>query len=363
MNGIDEPKHTAAPESQLVEDLETTVRNQQAQLRTMQRRMKMIDPTVAQRRIAELERRCRQMDDERGTADGDRVSQLTADLASARQVEEELTTALDEMGDQVQRLQEQVTRAMELSREAERASETHKKERSELEQRLQRLEKELDLEGKHVVAERRRAEAALREVGNLRNSLLSLEQERASSTSQSQAASWLRSTLHAAAKDAERRGEVLREQVTQKQVQRDQLQNEVDRRIEEIADLRKTMGETRMHLKAAERETKRLKNKILLGVDVGGGGGEDSEPAAAMDTNEGGAENESLIRDLRLQVNMLKDKVMCSLCNRNERTHIVAKCFHTFCEQCISERVDSRMRRCPSCNLGFAKSDVHRMYL
>ncbi|KAL1728810.1 hypothetical protein EV714DRAFT_214338 [Schizophyllum commune] len=63
--------------------------------------------------------------------------------------------------------------------------------------------------------------------------------------------------------------------------------------------------------------------------------------------------------ELDMQMKMLK----CSTCKLNFRSVILTKCMHTFCKDCIDARLTTRQRRCPSCDLTFTSSEVHKFYL
>ena len=69
----------------------------------------------------------------------------------------------------------------------------------------------------------------------------------------------------------------------------------------------------------------------------------------------------------------------CSTCKLNFRSVILTKCMHSaylsvfspsrtnvasaFCKDCIDARLTTRQRRCPSCDLTFTSSEVHKFYL
>ncbi|KAI8904426.1 hypothetical protein EDD86DRAFT_213406 [Gorgonomyces haynaldii] len=53
----------------------------------------------------------------------------------------------------------------------------------------------------------------------------------------------------------------------------------------------------------------------------------------------------------------------CQSCNINFKSHVLLKCMHTFCFDCIDKMVQSRQRKCPSCALAFGKEDVRQVYL
>ncbi|KAJ3853747.1 hypothetical protein EV368DRAFT_38287 [Lentinula lateritia] len=55
--------------------------------------------------------------------------------------------------------------------------------------------------------------------------------------------------------------------------------------------------------------------------------------------------------------------LMCSTCNLKFRDTILTKCCHTFCRPCVDARISSRQRKCPACGLGFAQSEVLKIYM
>lgn len=63
------------------------------------------------------------------------------------------------------------------------------------------------------------------------------------------------------------------------------------------------------------------------------------------------------------EMKALKGAYYCSVCKATKRSCIISRCGHTFCRNCIDDRIKLRNRRCPSCNGGFAEADVLAMYL
>ena len=63
------------------------------------------------------------------------------------------------------------------------------------------------------------------------------------------------------------------------------------------------------------------------------------------------------------EMKALKGAYYCSVCKATKRSCIISRCGHTFCRNCIDDRIKLRNRRCPSCNGGFAEADVLSMYL
>ncbi|KAK8853258.1 E3 ubiquitin-protein ligase BRE1 [Kwoniella newhampshirensis] len=61
-----------------------------------------------------------------------------------------------------------------------------------------------------------------------------------------------------------------------------------------------------------------------------------------------------------------RDKLLkllrCSCCEQNFKQQVIVKCMHTFCKNCLEQRIASRQRKCPACGLAFAKEDIQTLY-
>ena len=55
-------------------------------------------------------------------------------------------------------------------------------------------------------------------------------------------------------------------------------------------------------------------------------------------------------------------KMMCTVCSRRYKEVILAKCFHTFCKECIAKSYGSRNRQCPQCRVKFAQNEIHAFF-
>lgn len=80
-----------------------------------------------------------------------------------------------------------------------------------------------------------------------------------------------------------------------------------------------------------------------------------------MKARQGGAGAEE-VESLRNDNGALKEFIRCAVCNTRPRDHVISKCWHTFCGQCLGQRVTGRSRKCPKCNIAFSASDVHEFY-
>ncbi|RCI03797.1 E3 ubiquitin-protein ligase bre1, partial [Rhizopus stolonifer] len=59
----------------------------------------------------------------------------------------------------------------------------------------------------------------------------------------------------------------------------------------------------------------------------------------------------------------LRALLKCNTCRTRFRSHILIRCMHTFCKNCIDARLETRQRRCPTCSEPFGANDVKNFYL
>lgn len=58
-----------------------------------------------------------------------------------------------------------------------------------------------------------------------------------------------------------------------------------------------------------------------------------------------------------------RSMVKCSVCSKNWKDTVITVCGHVFCQQCTKERLNARLRRCPTCNKGFSTNDMLSIHL
>ncbi|KAI0226379.1 E3 ubiquitin-protein ligase bre1 [Massospora cicadina] len=68
-------------------------------------------------------------------------------------------------------------------------------------------------------------------------------------------------------------------------------------------------------------------------------------------------------RDLSVTLKHAKQLLQCTSCSLRFKSHALIKCMHVFCKQCIEDRLETRQRKCPSCNESFGANDVKQIYL
>ena len=65
---------------------------------------------------------------------------------------------------------------------------------------------------------------------------------------------------------------------------------------------------------------------------------------------------------LAVQVNHLKSRLACPVCNTRDKKVIITRCRHMFCRNCVELNLENRNRKCPSCVIKFDKRDVEDVW-
>jgi len=68
-------------------------------------------------------------------------------------------------------------------------------------------------------------------------------------------------------------------------------------------------------------------------------------------------------KQLATQVEHLKGRLVCPVCNTKDKEVILSRCRHMFCSQCIDINIKNRSRKCPVCAQRFDMKDVGRVWL
>lgn len=63
------------------------------------------------------------------------------------------------------------------------------------------------------------------------------------------------------------------------------------------------------------------------------------------------------------QYEMLRQFAYCNICKRALKNTVIKTCGHTFCNDCVEERLTSRSRKCPNCGKSFGSNDHMRITL
>ncbi|KTW28877.1 hypothetical protein T552_01506 [Pneumocystis carinii B80] len=63
------------------------------------------------------------------------------------------------------------------------------------------------------------------------------------------------------------------------------------------------------------------------------------------------------------ELKIYKSMAKCSVCETKWKNTAISLCGHIFCKECINKRIETRQRRCPSCNRGFGIGDILQVHL
>lgn len=105
--------------------------------------------------------------------------------------------------------------------------------------------------------------------------------------------------------------------------------------VEDVADLKYTHGKLQGKLKATESLLQKYK------------------------TNN----TSSILQEDEKQLEALRSITKCSVCSKNWKNTAITACGHVFCDGCVQERLNARLRRCPTCNKGFSSNDLLSVHL
>lgn len=64
-----------------------------------------------------------------------------------------------------------------------------------------------------------------------------------------------------------------------------------------------------------------------------------------------------------VELDSYRSLIYCSLCSKNWKNTAIKTCGHVFCNDCTQERINARMRKCPTCNKPFSNNDVLSIHL
>lgn len=67
--------------------------------------------------------------------------------------------------------------------------------------------------------------------------------------------------------------------------------------------------------------------------------------------------------NLQKQLDEYKALLKCPSCNIRFKSHVLTRCMHVFCKECIKSRTESRQRKCPTCGESFGYQDYKQIWL
>jgi E3 ubiquitin-protein ligase BRE1 len=77
----------------------------------------------------------------------------------------------------------------------------------------------------------------------------------------------------------------------------------------------------------------------------------------------GGLPSRFTAEQLSTQVSVLKQRLVCPVCNHRDKKCILLRCRHMFCRPCVDENIKNRSRKCPACGQRFDTKDVQDVWL
>ncbi|KAG4302527.1 hypothetical protein PCANB_001156 [Pneumocystis canis] len=63
------------------------------------------------------------------------------------------------------------------------------------------------------------------------------------------------------------------------------------------------------------------------------------------------------------ELKIYRGMTKCSVCETRWKNTAISLCGHVFCKECVNKRIETRQRRCPSCNRGFGSGDILQVHL
>eukprot|EP00892_Ulva_mutabilis_P005298 jgi/Ulvmu1/313/UM001_0317.1 len=122
------------------------------------------------------------------------------------------------------------------------------------------------------------------------------------------------------------------------------------------AELQRQVGEKSARITQLQQHADEAEGKAQRAADAA----RDLEARLSAARVRGATREE--LTSLQQSKDALKDFIACAVCNTRPRDHVISKCWHTFCGQCVGQRVTARSRKCPKCNVAFSASDVHEFF-
>ncbi|KAI3642509.1 hypothetical protein MP228_012064 [Amoeboaphelidium protococcarum] len=139
-------------------------------------------------------------------------------------------------------------------------------------------------------------------------------------------------------------------QVDEKDKLISQLRNQISSKDEKVAELQNDINQ----------HQRRMKSSFLSQLyDSGSGDGKSS--SGGKQSTQG--ESVAVDKDELEMLKGYKKIATCSICNFRLKNMTLAKCMHCFCNECITQRHDSRQRKCPQCGVAFGLNDMKQIYI
>lgn len=121
-----------------------------------------------------------------------------------------------------------------------------------------------------------------------------------------------------------------------------QLRAEISKYQSQIQKLDKELSTTKQKLSSESNQLKLLKS---------------NKSTATTNKNTTADSSNDEIQEALLSM------TKCSLCLKNFKNIALKTCGHCFCKDCVDDRLNARMRKCPNCNSQFSRYDLLNIHL
>jgi hypothetical protein len=80
-------------------------------------------------------------------------------------------------------------------------------------------------------------------------------------------------------------------------------------------------------------------------------------------SGQNGTSRDNMGSIVEMELNELRARIKCSLCNQRTKNVTLTTCMHCFCRECVQEKMlNARNRKCPLCNSRFADAEVREIH-
>lgn len=112
----------------------------------------------------------------------------------------------------------------------------------------------------------------------------------------------------------------------------------------------------------SEQQIKQLSESLVIAKKDAVEAMQKAAAAASASGSQDKFNSEFTAEQLTIQVNQLKSRLACPVCNTRDKKVIITRCRHMFCRHCVALNLENRNRKCPSCGIKFDKKDVEDVW-
>lgn len=140
--------------------------------------------------------------------------------------------------------------------------------------------------------------------------------------------------------------------------------SKVESSMAEMSDIKNRCDELVAAMAEKSLEVQKLEEALVVAKKDVIDAAQRAAEAQAQARGPGGSKFESSFtaEELTIQVNQLKSRICCPVCNTRDKKVIIARCRHMFCRTCVAKSLEGRNRKCPSCGIRFDKKDVEDVW-